>query len=97
MSLAISNNASTREIAERCNLLLLGRINTTGSATLTANTTTTTVTDTNCHAGSFVGLMPTTANAAAESPYIVPASGSFVITHANTATTDRTFKYVLLG
>jgi hypothetical protein len=40
--------------------------------------------------------MPMTANAAAAlaTTYIVPAKGQFVITHANNAQADKTFRYV---
>jgi len=48
--------------------------------------------------------MPTTANASAElgsGTWIVPEAtilnGSFVITHANNAQADRTFRYAIIG
>ena len=98
MTLRLSVNPSPREISERVNAILLGKVNSTGTVTLTANTTTTTVNDANAHGSSVPVLVPTTANAAAEAWYISSrATGSFAITHANAATTDRTFLYVLLG
>lgn len=82
--------------------LFEGRSNAVGTVTLTENETTTTVTAINCGAGSRPFLMSTTANAAAEfgngTIYVSSvASGSFTITHANNAQTDRTFFYVCLG
>jgi hypothetical protein len=91
-----------RKIVFAVNQLGQGRSNAVGSVTLTANTATTTVTATNCGAGSTPILTPTTANASAEfgggSIYVGTVSnGSFVITHANNAQTDRTFLYAVLG
>jgi len=81
-----------------------GRSNAVGAVTLTANAATTTVTDMNCAAASAILLMPTTANASAEhgagTVYIATATilnGSFVITHANNAQTDRIFRYAIHG
>lgn len=80
--------------------LAMGRSNATGAATLTAGTTTTTVTAINCGAASKVFLSPTTANAATAlaTTYVsTVAAGSFILTHANNAQTDRTFGFVCLG
>lgn len=84
--------------------LAAGRSNAVGTVTLTANVATTTVTDMNCAAGSAILLMPTTANASAEQGAgtirIATATilnGSFVITHANNAQTDRIFRYAIQG
>lgn len=77
-----------------------GRGHSAGSVTLTAGATTTTVTAANCGPNSKVFLEPTTANAAAAraSTYIsATATGSFTITHANNAQTDRTFSYAFKG
>jgi hypothetical protein len=84
--------------------LAAGRSNAVGTVTLTASAATTTVTDANCASGSVILLMPTTANASAETGagaiYIATATisnGSFVITHANNAQTDRTYRYAVYG
>src|SRR4051812_23628971 len=80
--------------------LFEGRRNTTGSVTLTANTASTTVTVTNFGAASTPLLTPTTANAAAAlaTTYVsARANGSFVLTHANNAQTDRIFYYSFDG
>lgn len=79
-----------------------GRSNAVGSVTLTVSVATTTVTDKNCAVGSTIHFMPTTANAATEqgngTMYVsAVANGSFTITHANSATTGRTFSYAISG
>jgi len=73
-------------------------VNSAGQFTLTANTTTTTVTNVFAGDETKVFTFPTTLNAANETMYITTKSdGSFVVTHSNSATTDRTFDYFLLG
>lgn len=73
-----------------------------GVLTLAVGTASTTLTDARIRFDSAVVLVPTTANAAAElgngSLWISEAArvnGSVVITHANNALTDRTFRYVI--
>ena len=82
--------------------LMEGRSNATGTLTLAAGATATTVAAVNCGVGSIVLLMPQTANAAAvaATTYVQPANvgaGQFVVSHANAASTDRTFGFVCLG
>lgn len=82
--------------------LASGRSNAVGTFTCTQNQATTTVTDANCAVGSTVIPIPTTANASAEfgggAFYIGTVSnGSFVVTHANSSTANRTFRYALVG
>lgn len=82
--------------------LAAGRSNATGTVTLTASTTTTTVSDDNFASVSVPLFTATTANAAAEigagGMYVsARAKGSFTITHANNAQTDRTFYYAIQG
>jgi len=82
--------------------LSAGRSNAVGSVTLATGSATTTVSDKNCAVGSTPILVPTTANAAAEvgngTMYIsAVANSSFTITHANSATTGRTFLYAIVG
>jgi hypothetical protein len=81
-----------------------GRSNAIGSVTLTPSAGTTTVTPLTgtCSSISVPILVPTTANAAAEvgngTMYIsAVTNASFTITHANSATTGRTFLYALHG
>tara|TARA_R110000868_G_scaffold104343_1_gene287373 strand:+ start:3711 stop:4064 length:354 start_codon:yes stop_codon:yes gene_type:complete len=75
-----------------------------GSVTLTASAASTVVTDTKCTTGSVIVFDSETANAMAEyiagGMYVATAgrvNGSFTITHANNAQTDRTFRYIITG
>lgn len=90
------------EIIQAINQVNSGNINNTGTVTLTANAATTTVTNSKVSAASYIELMPATANAATEKAagtmYVSTRNnGSFVITHANNAQTDRTFVYTHVG
>jgi hypothetical protein len=82
--------------------LAAGRSNAVGTVTLATGAASTVVTDKNCALGSTPLLTPVTANAAAEfgngTMYVsVVANGSFTITHANSATSGRTFLYAIHG
>jgi hypothetical protein len=82
--------------------LAAGRSNAVGTVTLAPSAAITIVTDKNCAVGSTPLLTPVTANAAAElgngTMFIsAVANGSFTITHANSATTARTFLYSIVG
>jgi hypothetical protein len=82
--------------------LFAGRSNSVGTVTLTENDTTTDVAFLNCGPDSKVFLFPTTADAADELGggllYVSSVgAGTFTITHANDASTTRTFFYVCLG
>jgi hypothetical protein len=86
--------------------MMQGKTNNTDTVTLTANSTTTTVTlaDGRLSNDTVIVFMPTTANAATEfgagSMYISAkniGSNTFTITHVNNAQTDRTFSYALIG
>lgn len=81
---------------------LNGRSNASGSCTLAAGATSTTVNAPNCGQQSAVFLFAKTAHGAAE----LAAGGCFIssvgratftITHANNAQTDREFFFVALG
>ena len=81
-----------------------GRSNAFGTFTLTANAATTTVAAPNCAPESCISLMPLTAHASAEmgagTIYIASATvtqGQFVVTHANNAQVDRTYRYAIQG
>ncbi len=92
--------AEPRQIAEVVNRTIDGKLNSTGSVTLTASATSTVVAEARSGPDSVVLFMPTTANAAAElATMFVSSRGkqTFTITHANNAQTDRTFKYVVIG
>ncbi len=89
-----------RILADRINQLINGRSNAVGDVTLTANAASTTLTDARISVDSFIGLMPTTANAAgALATTYVSARGKGVatITHANNAQADKTFRYAIQG
>jgi hypothetical protein len=93
------DNQYLRYLRESTNSAMRGKINCTGEFTLTANAASTAVTEKLCTANSVVLLMPKTANAAGAiaTTYITPASGSFTVTHANNAQTDKDFRYVVIG
>ena len=91
-----------RQIITAIRQLIQGRNNATGSVTLTASSATTTVNNVRINANGAIFLTPLTANAAAEQGagglYVSDVSGgSFELTHANNAQTDRTFAYICLG
>ena len=79
-----------------------GKTNNVIDATLTENTTTTTITDARIGATTALLFMPKTANAAAivDTVYVADSgrvNGSAVVTHANDANTDKDFKVILVG
>ena len=79
-----------------------GHLGNTGSVTVQTSTVATAVVDSRIGAFSFIGFMPTTANAAQElgngTLYVSSRSaGGFTITHASTTTADRAFVYCILG
>ena len=90
-----------RKMAEAINNILRGKIiQPIGSVTLTASQTTTTLSNPLIGASSWIGFMPTTANAAAATAnlYVSARSdGSATLTHANNAQVDRTFVYIIFG
>ena len=89
-----------RELAEAINLTLQGKLNAVDTVTLTASSATTTLTDSRIGPDSFIGFMPTTANAAAElvTLYVTGRiDGSATLNHANNAQADRTFGYLVIG
>lgn len=92
------------KVSKAANNMRNGNMNTGGLITLTASVASTTVTDSRISVDSTFVLVPTTANAAAElgngTLYFLEAgrvNGSIVITHANNAQTDRTFRIVIIG
>lgn len=89
-------------LTDAVNGLTDGYSNAVGEVTLTAGATSTTVTDNRFQSSMEVVLTPKTANAAAAlaTTYIATADkakGTFVVTHANNAQTDRVFGYVRFG
>jgi LDH2 family malate/lactate/ureidoglycolate dehydrogenase len=101
-----NTNNWLRKIVRVINGIMQGKTNNTGSVTLTANSATTTVTETGGRIGqnTLILFMPTTAHAATEfgagTMYVSArsvANNTFTITHVNNAQNDRTFNYVLIG
>jgi hypothetical protein len=95
-----TNETDLTKINRAIQQLEQGRLNVAGSCTLTPGATTTTVKAPNCGAGSQVLLTAKTANAAAAlaTSYLsAVANGSFTISHASNAQTDRSFGYACLG
>lgn len=87
-----------RDLYSIGNGIMQGRLNDKGTVTLTASAATTVVSDRRVGPNSVITFMPTTANAAAEigngTMYVSARSdGTFTVTHANNAQTDRTFGY----
>lgn len=89
-----------RAVIDAINRLLTGRLNATTSVTLVTSSTTTTLTWASITPNSFIGLMPTTSNAAGAlaTTYISARSkGSATITHASNSQADRTFTVLVIG
>lgn len=77
-----------------------GKIGNTGTVTLAAGKSSTTVTDSRAGASSYIGFMPRTPNAAMEAGNLVisgQGDGFFTIEHTNNTLTDRTFTYCIMG
>lgn len=87
------------ELAIIINQMIDGKRNSSGTFTLTASATSTTVTNERCSTDSKVLFSPRTSNAAAAlaSTYVTVANGSFTVNHANNAQTDRVFSYDITG
>lgn len=82
--------------------LAQGRLNCTGTFTLQANATSTTVKAPNVAPGTIITLSQQSANAAAAfaTTFVLPSNvfqGSFTVSHASAASTDRTFGFIGIG
>ncbi len=101
MTLALPpQGADPRTVATIVNNILQGKLNAVITVVLTANATTTTLTDTRITRASFIGLCPLTSNAAAAlaTTYVsARADQSATFTHANNAQTDRNFVVLVIG
>jgi hypothetical protein len=91
-----------RLLAEAVMEVMNGKINSTGSFTLTADVTSTTLTDARIGRNTLVVLVPSTANAAAAfatTYQTIPnaAKEAAVFTHASNSQADKTYFYILLG
>ncbi len=95
-----SRELDARKISTMLNRLNTGKLNATGDVTLTANQTTTNVSDLRCGVDSVITFMPQTANAASAmaTTYVSARNKQgFTISHANDANTDKTFSYIIIG
>lgn len=89
-----------QKISEWAKQVNQGHIKNVGTLTLAPSTVSTTVADARVGGSSFIGLSPTTANAAsAVSSVFVSTVGvqTFTLTHASTASVDKKFTYCVLG
>ena len=84
--------------------IMQGKTNNSDTFTLTANSTTTTLTFAAGRLGEDTVILwqPTTSNAAGAIASLYESSrdvgsNTITLTHANTATTNRTFRYALIG
>jgi hypothetical protein len=89
-----------RQLARAVRGLMEGKANVTLDVTLAANAASTTVSDSRIGFYSALILVPLSADAAAALPttFISTLSkGVAVLSHANAASTDRSFRLVILG
>ena len=87
-------------LSQAINSLIGGKSDNVGTFTLAAGAASTTVTDNRFESNQVPLWMPTTANAATATANVyvsARAKGSFTLTHANNAQTDRTFLYIRVG
>lgn len=105
LKIPIVNNFTNwaREATAIINNIMLGKTNNTGTFTLTANATSTTITlaSGRLTPDSVIHWTAKTANAAGALSgmyYSVDAANNtFTVTHANTAAVDKTFSYTHVG
>lgn len=86
-----------RTISTVVNNILDGKVNSTGSVTLTNSATTTTLSDDRIGADSVILFMPTTSDASSTNIHVTARQkGQATLNHANASTT-RSFDYVIFG
>lgn len=89
-----------RKLAEWSKAANSGHIPVTGTVTLKASSTTTTVQDQRAGPNSHVSLTPTTAKGLSAAPTVFISAynnGNFVITHSSSAATTKSFSYSIMG
>lgn len=89
-----------RLLADAVNLALQGKLNNTTDARLRKDAVSTSVSDVRCGPNSVILPMPTSADGGtALGTWSVKnrTSGSFVITHGSTSTSDATLTYAIFG
>jgi hypothetical protein len=94
----LSRISTTEQLVNAVNAILRGRSNAVGSITLAVSATSTVIVDPRISADSVIILVPQTANAAAETPFQgATIVGQVTLNHASAVTTDRTYKYAIIG
>ena len=85
-------------VIQRVNDALNGKLNSAGSVTLNASSTTTTLTNPLIKTSSKIFFNPETANAQAiDLPRASCSDGSATLTHANNANADKVFSFLIVG
>lgn len=96
------NNQDLTKINQAIEQMDQGRLNCSGEFTLAASATTTTVPAPTVAPGTRIVFSPTTANAATAlaTTFILDSNvsaGSFIVSHASGASTDRSFSWIAIG
>ena len=91
------NGGTPREIANVVNNIMNGKINSTGNVTLTNSSATTTLSDARIGENSVILFMPTTSDASTVTIHVTGRQkGQATLNHAS-ATTPRSFGYIVFG
>ena len=96
------NNTDLTKINQALEQIDQGRLNCSGTFTLTANATSTTVEAPTVASGTPIHFSPMSADAAAAmaTTFVLPSNvsaGQFIVSHASAASNDRTFSWVGIG
>ena len=89
-----------RIVSTSLNNTINGKLNSTGTITLRASQTTSTLTDARIGGNSIILFMPTTANGrtALNGLHVsARANGSATLTHASSGNTDQNLSYCVIG
>jgi hypothetical protein len=89
-----------RLVSTSLNNTINGKLNSTGTITLTASATSTTLTDARISGNSVILFMPTTANGrtALNNLFVSARSnGSATLTHASSSNNDQNLSYCVIG
>jgi|TARA_B100000900_G_scaffold327347_1_gene287455 hypothetical protein len=89
-----------RLVSTSLNNTINGKLNSTGTITLRASQTTTTLTDARIGGNSIILFMPTTANGSTAFNGLhvsARSSGSATLTHASSGNTDQNLSYCVIG
>jgi len=89
-----------RLVSTSLNNTINGKLNSTGTITLSASATSTTLTDARIGGNSVILFMPTTANGrtALNGLHVsARANGSATLTHASSSNTDQNLSYCVIG